>query len=1406
MRRVNVKLLLSLAAIVVLTGGVLFLAHWLQRGSVARALLTRAERAEKQERLDQVVRYVSRYLELTPEDNEQRARLGRTLASEQLAVTPKARTRAIFVLEQVLGREPGRHDLRMRLTRLALELDRVDLAQQHLALLQQSLPDNGEVEDLWAQWAAAQKNWPEAAAWYRKAIAHAPRQVESSVRLADVLRRQLGPDKDGSQARDADMVMDRLVAHNLDNYRAHLARWRYRKQWTGMEAAARSAAENVTAALRLAPGEADVLVAAAELAQAQKDFAQARQHLQQGRQLHPQDVRMVRELALLELRQGRRADAVSCLREGAKSLTGPGQAEVLWTLANVLIDGGEVAPARAVVSQMARANASSAALDYLDARLQIEQGNWAEAVKLLERTRPLLAGSLELSSQVDMLLSQCFEQLDDPAAQLTALGRVIGRDPSALAARLNMAAALAAAGKIDEALAQYRQVSGLPGAPPTGWIEIARLLMLRELQRSRRDDAAVAAGRKPKRKSQDWTEVEEALDKAEATNPGAAAVTLLRAEVLLAKGQNDAARELLTLALAKHKDQVQLYAALASLAVATDAAKGLDEAARLMAEAKTHTGDTLELRVIQTRFWARQSGPVAAKALGTLATDLEKFDARAQSRLLGELAAAQYRSGNTQEATALWNRLALAPQNKNDLRLRLLLFDLALRSGDESAMETVLGELKRIEGDQGTLWRYASAARLIRRAHLGKTEGIDQARILLDAVAARRPEWATVQVAKADLEEARSNFDQAIANYRKAIQLGERSPRVLRQLVQLLYRQQRYEEADQEMKQLQRQAPDSTELQALQKLAVDISLQNQDPDRAVKLALAAVSSDSRDYRDHLWQGQVLAATGQQDAQAEKELRRAVELADTEPAAWLGLVQFLARKKKIKEAEESIALAAPKLPKDKAPLALAQCYELVGQIDKAHEQYQQAQSAKPDDVLVVRSMGAFYLRIGRLAEAEPLLRRVIDRKVEATSADVSWARRHLALALATRTDHRRLAEALSLVGLRLEAGGRINEDPARKSEDVDEQRARARVLATQSWREPRKQAIALLEQLSNRQALAPDDQFLLAQLYEADGNWPKARDLMQLVTGPAKNALYLHAYAQSLLRRRDLNEAERCINRLEQIEKTRRLAVGTLGSVELRAQLLEAREQGDKAIQLLKDYAGREDSRPERIFLLVGCMSRQKRHAEALALCQKARESFPPEMVGGATVATLRAMQPSEAQLQDSERWLKAECEKKPKSVALWMQLAELYDQQGRYAEVETACRKVLELDERNALVMNNLAWHLAQKPATAPEALTLINRAIELAGPRAELLDTRAAVHLALNRSELAIADLEAAIADAPTPPRYFHLAQAQRGANNAKEAAALLRKATTSGLKAEQLHPAERVAFLKLIKELEQR
>ena len=91
---------------------------------------------------------------------------------------------------------------------------------------------------------------------------------------------------------------------------------------------------------------------------------------------------------------------------------------------------------------------------------------------------------------------------------------------------------------------------------------------------------------------------------------------------------------------------------------------------------------------------------------------------------------------------------------------------------------------------------------------------------MLESATAQRPTWPALLLAKADIEDFRGNYENAILNYRRAVELGERNPRVLHRLVDLLCQQQRYDEADQEIRKLQKQGPLDGDLQ---RLAVAIS-------------------------------------------------------------------------------------------------------------------------------------------------------------------------------------------------------------------------------------------------------------------------------------------------------------------------------------------------------------------------------------------------------------------------------------------------------------------------------------------------------------------------------------------------------------------------------------------------------
>jgi tetratricopeptide (TPR) repeat protein len=589
----------------------------------------------------------------------------------------------------------------------------------------------------------------------------------------------------------------------------------------------------------------------------------------------------------------------------------------------------------------------------------------------------------------------------------------------------------------------------------------------------------------------------------------------------------------------------------------------------------------------------------------------------------------------------------------------------------------------------------------------------------------------------------------------------------------------------------------------MHRLAADLSLRTQDVARAVELATEAVSADSKDYRDYLWLGQVLAASGKQPQLAEEKLRKAVSLAPTAPEAWVALVRFLVWTDQRPAAEAALADAMNKLPAQKLHLAAGQCQEALGNLEKARKEYQTALTVEPDDTAVLRGVATFYLRTGRLADAEPLLRKMLDGKSKLGESEATWARHHLALVLAATGDYAQFRKALAMVELTVEPSGKIVET-ANAENRPDELRARAFVLAQQPQRPHRKKAIALLENLARGQWLTPDDQFLLARLYNAESNWPKARNLLrELVTLQNRNPLYLMAYGEGLVATKELTEAESCITKLEQLEKLNKVEPGTYLSVQLRALTLEARGEGDKAVELIKKHVSRPGAGADEFLLLVRYLEKQKRIDDALDVCEKALEKCPPEQVTAAAVVLMRSSKATPVQCDRVEGWLKEALAKDGKSIVLRLHLADLLEIRGRYKEVVAQYGIVLQNDPKNVAALNNQAWLLAQLNDKSSEALTLINRAIELMGPRAELLDTRAVVQIKLNRPDLAISDLERVTAESPNASRCFHLACAYKMAHRQDAALRAFRQARDLGLQLNQLHPLEREAWGAVFEEL---
>ncbi len=219
-------------------------------------------------------------------------------------------------------------------------------------------------------------------------------------------------------------------------------------------------------------------------------------------------------------------------------------------------------------------------------------------------------------------------------------------------------------------------------------------------------------------------------------------------------------------------------------------------------------------------------------------------------------------------------------------------------------------------------------------------------------------------------------------------------------------------------------------------------------------------------------------------------------------------------------------------------------------------------------------------------------------------------------------------------------------------------------------------------------------------------------------------------------------------------------------------------------QLDEEYAveavvrGLAEAEPGRGNLfLAGFLAHCRSLDEALDQCEAAMEHVPAEEVLGVALQVLRQHidESDPERFQRIEAWFQQATGPEGRSIQLDLLLAYFRDLEGRYAE---RCQIYRGLAERadvpgpqRALAYNNLAYFLAIHEDDVRAALELADRAIELAGPCPEYLDTRGVALLAAGRCDEAVAELRRAVGNDPTGLRLYHLARACHAAGDTESA-----------------------------------
>jgi len=1382
-RRLNVRALIILAVVVLVVVPGFFALKAIQGHAGQAGYVAQAKRAMDEGRPDMALSFVNEYLRRNPEDLEALELKGKVL--EQTARGGAGVEEAIRVQGQILAIDPERLDARRRSVELNLRIGNYRAAETAAAEYLARGPKDAAAHRLMAQafegvaFRGDESYWARAVAEYEEARKLDPGDINAATRLAYLYREK---SKDPARAR---AVMDRVLAANPKSVQARLARFRFDLSEAGGGRADAALAE-LDEAIKLAPGDAEARILAAELATQRADPATARRHLAAIDPAPKDDLRIKLVTGLIEFLEQKPDDAIQSWRSGLVQ-TGGTNAELTWRLARVMLGMGRVRDAEPLMAryrQLAGGSEPPYEYRFLVALAKLRTGSTKEGIAELEAIRDKVGR--EYAAQVLVALGGAYE---------------VDRDEA-------------------KALEAYRRASNLPGSGAQPWTSMARVqlndrpaeataTLERGLLALPEDPALLTMlaqvlwqQEMAKPKDRDWSEFLRVLARAEKAAPNSPDVAVVRADYLAKTGQLDAGLKLIQDANAKAPASAGLWLARANVLAQLGRS---DEALGVLDAATKAAGENAQFRTTRARLLLDRGETTAALDVLRRGLDVVPRDQwPLMYKGLGEYHQLRADFAAARRAFDEWARLV-----PDSAEPRLALMNLAIASGDSASMEAQVEGMRAVGGSGSLFWKVARAEFLLQpKANaagpdgrpMGEADRLREAEALIRDVKATAPRQPASLLLEARLAERRGKVDDAVAAYRAALDL--RGGQIaLRPLVSLLASKGRNDEINALLKKNSAFSGD------LVRLASGMALQMGDAEQAQRLAERMLQGDPTSVDAANWKAKVQASLGKPE-EAEATLRQMTLQRPEEPTAWIQLMMFQAVRGEMPAAKATFEEMKRKARTDRPELLWATCYyRVLGMQPLADESFAEALRKWPDEPKVLQAAADYFEATARPAQAEAALRRV--RQV---APALDWARRRLALNLSARPNDRAAwSEAMAIVG----------EAPS-QSDGPEDRLLRAVVLSRSGDPRERDEAIRVLEALSAELPNSAKLHDVLARSLK-DVDRPKAREHAARAAsadGATAEAILFHAVLE--LEARNLDAANAALARLVA------MAPNSLPTIELEARIrhgegkdadaadvlrkaFEARRKapdaldvGAKIVKVMLQLGLAEAAEPVAKELGALGPKGQIAYAEFLGGRGRAREAgaaLEAAAKAGAAVDAARSAIALAAEapagggewLDRTDGLLSLALKGQPASPELLQMQAYLRHMKGDFAGEIRAYEDIIAKNPNSVVVLNNMAWTLSENYGKPEEGLARADEAIKKGGWSPHVADTRGVILTRLGRADEAVKALEAAAGSLPTGPIYFHLARAYKKAGREADSEKARDLARKAGLRPEQLQPSER-------------
>ena len=527
---------------------------------------------------------------------------------------------------------------------------------------------------------------------------------------------------------------------------------------------------------------------------------------------------------------------------------------------------------------------------------------------------------------------------------------------------------------------------------------------------------------------------------------------------------------------------------------------------------------------------------------------------------------------------------------------------------------------------------------------------------------------------------------------------------------------------------------------------------------------------------------------QQLPQAEAVLQEGIKNDPDAPGNYLRLAALLQQQGRTADAETVIGNLRNHLPKNADVAgAIAEFYMASRNPDAAIKEYQRGLSITPKNERLQLALCETYLMSGRVDEAtkldEQMLKdkpndvagRMIKGRLEAIKGDYPAAVVTLrGVAKDTPENpqaHYFLGQALMRTGDL--SGAKTEFQEAIKRGNPDNPNPLYLQAQAEAYRDSRdfNTAKQFANQLLKTNGKNPQAHYLMASIDIGARDFQGALEQLTIVAQAAPNDPTVHmnmAFAYGGLKK--YAEAEREFQTALKLNPQYDAAVGEY------VQMLFAINQGQKGMQVAKQYL---DSNPDRAgaqFIYASALANSKKYDEAIPGYQKAIQLEPKGILAYMQLANIYQLQgkPDEA-ISTYQRALAVS----PGNAAVQGALGNAYLLKGDLKASQQAFEKANSLAPHDPLLQNNLAWVYVVEGVKLDEALSLAQQAKQAAPNLPQINDTLGWIQYKKGNYIIAVGLLDEVVQKLPQNPEYrYHLGMALSGAGQKERAKEELRKA----------------------------